>query len=448
MNKKKGFTLIELLAVIVILALIVIISVPKILDVIEKSERTAWGESAGLMAKAAELKYSEGSITNTESDETYEFENGDFKSGSPTLTFKGDKPYSGKIVQEKGKTTLALISKNKKWCAIKNTGERIAKVYKIGKEITEENCKIGYTGSDDKKDDTSSSGGSGSSGSSDSSGGSGEEATKIICKRATTLHTENCVHPDTTQCCIGTGYTETGSKGTTTITYGNLGTKGTLASGDAFDCDVNGDGTYDSTTERFYYVSDYFNTSTKKFENDTAVLIYYNNVSGGIASNSKQYAYGIANQSYNGPVIAKKQLPSQTQWNNIKLKHVVRKLLTEKSMTEVAGKALPNDFSYDGYAARLLTVEEVSSACNKNIISGVTAGILDNCNYFLENTYYSNSNIKCIDIWLENPAEYSKPTKASNIGSYDRGWGYDTITDSTFSGVRPAIEVSKDNIDY
>ena len=147
--KKKGFTLIELLAVIVILALIVIITVPKILDVIEKSERTAWGESAGLMAKAAELKYSEGNLTNTESDETYEFENGDFKSGSPTLTFKGDKPYSGKIVQEKGKTTLALISKNKKWCAIKNTGERIAKVYKIGKEITEENCKIGYTGSSD-----------------------------------------------------------------------------------------------------------------------------------------------------------------------------------------------------------------------------------------------------------------------------------------------------------
>ena len=131
--KKKGFTLIELLAVIVILSLIVIIAVPKILDVIEKSERTAWGESAGLMAKAAELKYSEGNLTNTERNETYEFENGDFKSGSPTLTFKGDKPYSGKIVQEKGKTTLALISKNKKWCAIKKTGERIAKVYKIGK---------------------------------------------------------------------------------------------------------------------------------------------------------------------------------------------------------------------------------------------------------------------------------------------------------------------------
>ena len=41
----------------------------KILDVIEKSRRSAWGESAGLMAKAAELKYSEGNLTNTERDE-------------------------------------------------------------------------------------------------------------------------------------------------------------------------------------------------------------------------------------------------------------------------------------------------------------------------------------------------------------------------------------------
>ena len=148
--KKKGFTLIELLAVIVLLAIITVIAVPKILDVIEKSRRTAWGESAGLMAKAAELKYSEGNLTNTERDETtYEFENGDFKSKSPTLTFKGDKPYSGVIKQIKGKTTLALISKNKKWCAIKNTGERIAKVYKIGSEIKEEDCKIEYTGSSD-----------------------------------------------------------------------------------------------------------------------------------------------------------------------------------------------------------------------------------------------------------------------------------------------------------
>ena len=112
-----------------------------------------------------------------------------------------------------------------------------------------------------------------------SSGSTEEPQNKIVCKRATTLHTEECTQKDTTNYCGGAGYTIAGSRGTTTITYGNLGTSGALTSGDAFDCDVNGDGVYDSNTERFYYVSDYYNTSTKAFESDTAVLIYYNNVS-------------------------------------------------------------------------------------------------------------------------------------------------------------------------
>ena len=81
----------------------------------------------------------------------------------------------------------------------------------------------------------------------------GAECTyKTICKRATTLHTEECQHTDTNNFCSGAGYTIDGSKKTTTITYGSLGTKGTLTSGDAFDCDVNGDGVYNEATERFY----------------------------------------------------------------------------------------------------------------------------------------------------------------------------------------------------
>ena len=94
---------------------------------------------------------------------------------------------------------------------------------------------------------------------------------KVICKRATTLHTEECIWNDQAGFCSGAGYTTTGSKGTTTITYGNLGTSGTLTSGDAFDCDVNGDGVYDPSTERFYYVSDYYNTGTKSFESDIPI---------------------------------------------------------------------------------------------------------------------------------------------------------------------------------
>ena len=54
-----------------------------------------------------------------------------------------------------------------------------------------------------------------------------------------TLHTEECTQ--TSNYCYAAGYVE-GNKGTT-ITYGNENvTEGVLTSGDAFDCDVNGDG--------------------------------------------------------------------------------------------------------------------------------------------------------------------------------------------------------------
>ena len=119
---------------------------------------------------------------------------------------------------------------------------------------------------------------------------------KVICKRATILHTEECAQTDTSKFCSGAGYTTSGIKRTSTITYGNLGTAGVLTTGDAFDCDVNGDGVYDSTKERFYYVSDYYNTSTKSFDSNYATLIYYNNVSSGQPAN-KVYAYDSSGEN-------------------------------------------------------------------------------------------------------------------------------------------------------
>ena len=69
-----------------------------------------------------------------------------------------------------------------------------------------------------------------------------------VCKRATTLHQEECTLSGYFSC-KSMGYSADGEKHTTTIIYGNLGTKGTLTAGDAFDCDVNGDGVFNSVTE-------------------------------------------------------------------------------------------------------------------------------------------------------------------------------------------------------
>ena len=77
----------------------------------------------------------------------------------------------------------------------------------------------------------------------------------IVCKRATALETATCSR--TSSGCYAAGYYNGGSKGTTTITYGNLGTSGTLSPGDAFDCDVKGTG----ATNRFYYLTDLDSTT-------------------------------------------------------------------------------------------------------------------------------------------------------------------------------------------
>ena len=77
----------------------------------------------------------------------------------------------------------------------------------------------------------------------------GDDSTKI-CRRATILHTEECSQNYASGCCSSTVTSVNGSdiiKGSI-ISYGNLGSKGVFRTGDAFDCDVNADGIYDSAT--------------------------------------------------------------------------------------------------------------------------------------------------------------------------------------------------------
>ena len=246
-----------------------------------------------------------------------------------------------------------------------------------------------------------------------------------ICKRATVLHTETCNRTDTYGC-VKSGYS-TGD----TVTYGNLGTKGTLTSGDAFDCDVNGDGTFDPTTERFYYVS---NLDTNS---NYAVLIYYNNVSGGVPNNTAEFAYDSANTpKENGPVTAKLQLPTTTQWKNVRLSSTTRKIKDEKNTEYI-------DFSYSGYATRLLTAQEVNSACGITVGS-YKPGELDNCKYLMENTQYTNSSLK-YGYWLES-VHSSYASLTWSVSGFGRSVSSSTASSSSDSGVRPAIEVLKSKV--
>ena len=395
--KKKGFTLIELLAVIVILGIITVVAVPKVLDIINKSKESAASSSIKLVKDAIKTQIASSDLTGPvftkETDGCYVFNFDDQTTGNAkALEIRNKDKVSGSI----------------KYC--NNT-------------FSDDTLK--FDGNSISKGDTN----------------------KIICKRATTLHTEECTQTDSQYFCSGAGYTTSGSKGTTTITYGNLGTKGSLNSGDAFDCDVNGDGEYNPGTERFYYVSDYYNTSTKSFENDTAVLIYYNNVSAGILNNSATYAYDSSGENWHGPRTAITELPTTSQWNNVSLKNDIRLITTNSGGNTTTGGTTPSNFSYAGYAARFLTIEEVRVAINNNNIPDWILGELDKYIYLLENTKFSSDNNLALSWWLEN-ARSDSSEDAYYVHSHTRSVSNKPVSNSSDRSVRPAIEVSKTNIEY
>ena len=238
------------------------------------------------------------------------------------------------------------------------------------------------------------------------------------CKRASSLH-----------------YTEHYSTAiSTTMAYGQCGVKGDVLSvGDAFDCDVNGDGVFDGATERFYYMGGLYDSYTKKWNDNVATLIYYSNVdTTGVPTNNKTYTYG----SVKGPIYAVNALPTSGSngiWSNISLVNPVRQILTIQNSTSVnySEAELPVGFSYTTYAARLLSYNELANACS---INSATYKI-SNCDFLTEINK---------DWWLETVKDiYSDMTvNAIRFSSMN-------IKDSSMLasyGVRPVIEVVKSEI--
>ena len=198
---------------------------------------------------------------------------------------------------------------------------------------------------------------------------------------------------------------------------------------------------YDDATERFYYVSDYYNTTGKTFEDDTAVFVYYNNVKSGVSDSYAPFAYDIVNRgNWYGPVTAKDQLPNTSQWK-ITLKNSERAIINQNGENTTGGGTLPANFSYANYAARLLTYQEINALCN-------TSSLTNSCKYLFENTNYAKSQNSLTAWWLENAYFYNN-ADAYIINSVSKSIATRYVTNtSAYVGVRPAIEVQKTNISY
>jgi len=449
----NAFTLIELLAVIIILGILMLIAIPSVTNYINNSRKNSYVSTIDQIIKGTIAKVNSGDLNMFDTDTTYyvpctciKLENGEAKSpygkfdpAYVVVTFDGTNYnyyFTGKDVQNMGVPVLTSADILSKESIVANVDaidttvgiEGTSNVYVFSDECNGEG-EIGPAG-------TTVSGGSTPGG----SGSSGSTA-KYLCKRASTLHTETCARTDTNGC--GGKY----SQGNT-ISYGNLGTKGSdPVRGDAYDCDVNNDGKFDSNTERFYYITS---------RDNKAVLIYYSNISNGETSFTDQYAYATKQSAINagytctnsygcndyGPLVAYEQLPSNTLWKNTKIiKPGTRGIyrFNDEFIT---------NFDYKNKVARFPTKNDIIDACNFSGFN-MTKGSFDNCNFLLEaiKTYSNNSQPEYANGYLlENPYyTYNSESYVILTNGYWRGMDYRS-TDFPY-GVRPVVETLLSDIE-
>ncbi len=456
---KKAFTLIELLAVIIILGILMIVAIPAVTSYIQNSRKSSYVTTAQNVVAGARTMVNSGRLDVYDPDTTYYIPYKMIQVENAVISPYGDIEKAYVVVVREGDGFSYY------WTCIDSSrvGMYITKDESLNEDsvVTDmedivPNIGIGHRSKIVVFNDD---------GTIDDSitrplflynvlTGEIGEAKFPVCKRATSLHTaacENGVYASSTltnsgnKFCKGDGYVSNGTMGTTTITFGSLGTSGVLTPGDAFDCDVNGDGIYDSTTERFYYIS----PKDGDDSSDYATLIYYNNVSGGLPSNSNIYAYATA--YYIGPNSANSQLPTTSQWSNVSLSTQTRQIKNSVGGTTIEYGGSTNNlriFTYTGRAARLMTVPELVNACGDAVTNKTGKGInergyLKNCNFLLENTTYVSEDIGNRGYYLETWSSQIYYVHMTSAGDRDIG----SVVHTTQLGIRPVIEVLKSDIE-
>ena len=390
--KNKGFTLIELLAVIIILGILMIIAIPSVTKYISDSRKSAYVDTAKQVASAAKNLVNSGKLEMYDTSVAYyipntciRVENGE-KAKSPYGEFIEDRTYVVVTYDGKGYDYY--------WVSLDETGTGVKEPISIDK-LEEKDIETDLT-----KDDVKDNNGVGKNNvvvfnSSCDDSIIKDAISDKICKRATELNHVTCSQTSRYGYCSAAGYVE-GKKGTT-ITYGNLGTRGELSSGDAFDCDVTGTGNY----ERFYYL---------RSEGDYSYLIYYNNYGNGAAYATKAAATSLGYTcedsngcNWYGPIVAYQKLPTTSQWaNELLINPDTRNILNENGEgTTNRGNNQIQPFTYTDRAARLLNQEDLEAACGGTNL--IHQGDLDGCNYLLENTNYERSQLTS-GYWLETPS--------------------------------------------
>lgn len=212
----------------------------------------------------------------------------------------------------------------------------------------------------------------------------------ILCKKTTEMHVHTCDRSDSGS---ASGCKQAGYAQNDIITFGNIASS-TLTPGDAYDCDMNGNGVFGDadpttgeSTERFYYL--------RTIDNNRAALIFYANYEGANGPGSaQQFTFGEIDTA----------LPSSSVWSNAAI-------------------------SFNGSPSRIPLKADIIEACGSN--SGNNYSVAS-CEYILENTAFvsSDTNYYQNGVWVENNTNrYMGHTLRLISGSTNK------------NGVRPVIEV-------
>ena len=428
MKNKKGFTLIELLAVIIILGILMIIAIPSVTKYISDSRKNSYVDTAKEIIAGARNLVNSGNLEMYDTDATYYI---DVNCINTENAMKS--PY-GEFVKN---ASYVVVTYNGQgydyyWTSVDDAGQGIKDVIRVDKldieniesDLTSDDIST-YRGIDGRNDIIviSKANNCKKQGSElaivQINGETGKEIVPV-CRKATILHTTTCERAsDGCGVIIGNG---------NLITYGTL-VSGTPKAGDAYDCDVNDDGTYDSVTEKFYYVTS---------EGNNSVLIYYTNI-----NDQTKYAYDSSNENYHGPRTAYQYLPSTTEWDNpLLITSGARSIVTENGNNSTTGGTIES-FTYTNKAARFLTSQELVNSCSSiSSVGNITTGELDGCNWLFENIgyYEKDSGTLSYGYWLETPRSddvsriwfvYGRTRRVDNSNA--------NIT--SYYGVRPVITV-------
>ena len=413
MKKERGFTLIELLAVIIILGVLMIIAIPAVTKYINDSRKNGYISTAKEIVVGARNLIHSGSLDLNDFDTTY------YIDGECIKTDNGYKSPYGDFTKAYVIVTSTNEGHDYFWLSVDSTGTGIKKITSIdkldvdsietdinvldittdkgidGREkvvIIDSNCQKGETlpvGTRIRSD-------------------TGEKI--VVCKSATTLHSTTCERTqDGCFTTIGTG---------NTITYGTI-PNGEIKSGDAFDCDVNDDGVYDSETERFYYVVS---------DGANSVLIYYTSM-----NDQTTGPYDDSGENWHGPRTAYLLLPDKSEWKNpFLIAPGTRNIMTDSNSNTTLGGTMES-FSYGNKAARLMTSQEIRTAC--------PGGPLYSCNYFMENlSRYERQGNGSYGYWLESPRN-TTVNGITRIYGPTQTIGVLEANHITSNGTRPVITI-------